>query len=175
MELKGERELPAARERVWQALNDTAVLQRCIPGCESLAAAGEGRFDAAVLAAVGPVKARFKGNFSLAEVDAPQAYTLRFEGNGGATGFARGQARVTLEAIDAQRTRLSYAASAQVGGKLAQVGSRLVDAAAGAMADRFFTAFAAEFGPAPGAEAPPATQGGWWSRFLGWLRRLLAG
>lgn len=162
MQLTGERRLGADRATVWTMLNDAEVLKGCVPGCESLTASGENQFDIVMLAAVGPVKARFKGRMTLADIDPPNGYTLRFDGQGGPAGFARGEARVTLHEISGSETRLAYSASAQVGGKLAQVGSRLVDAAAGATADKFFQGFAAQLearaARAPAAAAPASPQ-----------------
>jgi carbon monoxide dehydrogenase subunit G len=156
------------------------MLRQCVPGCESITATSENQFDIAMTAAVGPVKARFKGKLSLVDVDAPNAYTMKFDASGGQAGFARGESRVTLSDVSAQQTRLSYAVSAQVGGKLAQVGSRLIDAAAGATADKFFEAFgaalAARAAPAavPGAAPAPAppTRIGFWSLLIAFLKRL---
>ena len=179
MELKGQRLLAANRAAAWAALNDTEVLKHCVPGCESIAALDENEFEIAMTAAVGPVKSRFKGKLKLADIDAPNAYTIQFDASGGPTGFARGQARVTLAELSAQQTRLDYAATAQVGGKLAQVGSRLIDAAAGATADKFFEAFsahlAARAAPPAGAGAPPAAvpaKIGFFSLLIAFLKRL---
>jgi len=154
VELKGERVLPVSREVAWKALNDVDVLKAAVPGCESLVLAGDNGYDVVVNAAIGPVKARFKGKLELADVEAPESYTIRFDMQGGPAGFARGDARVRLEAIEAQLTRMQYLVNASIGGKLAQVGSRLVDAASGAMADRFFGAFAADL-----ANRYPSTAG----------------
>lgn len=159
MELTGERTLPVSREIAWHALNDTEALKSAVPGCESIVASGENAFDVAVNAAIGPVKARFKGKLELADVHAPESYTIRFDLQGGAAGFSRGDARVKLEAIDANSTRMTYVVNASIGGKIAQIGSRLVDAASATMADRFFTTFAADLAarhpPAAGAPAVP--------------------
>jgi hypothetical protein len=177
VELKGERLLEADRATAWAALNDTEVLKDCVPGCESITATGENRFDIVMNAAVGPVRAKFKGKLALEDIDAPNAYTMKFEASGGPTGFARGQARVTLAEVSARQTRLAYVASAQVGGKLAQVGSRLIDAAAGATADKFFEAFGARLGAgAAPAGAPPAAAApakiGLFALLLAFLKRL---
>ncbi len=179
MELKGERLLPADRATAWALLNDTEVLKQCVPGCESITAAGENQFEVLMTAAVGPVKAKFKGKLMLADIDAPNAYTMKFDASGGPTGFARGEARVTLAEIEPRQTKLVYVANAQVGGKLAQVGSRLIDAAAGATADKFFEAFSAQLAArvAPAAEAtvaPPAPPAkiGFWSLLVAFLKRL---
>ena len=139
MQLKGEQLLPVSQQAAWDALNDTALLRQAIPGCESIvpaaaadgdAAAGvPGAYDLVMVAAVGPVKARFTGKLQLENLDPPNAYTIRFEGNGGAAGFGKGTAAVKLVAALAG-TRLDYEADASVGGKIAQVGSRIVDMAA---------------------------------------------
>lgn len=141
MELKGERTLAADRLTAWTALNDIEMLKSCMPGCETLTAVGENRYEVVMNAAIGPVRARFKGSLEIADIDSPNAYTIKFDGTGGQAGFARGEARVTLAENVPGATVLTYVANAHVGGKLAQVGSRLVDAAAGAMADKFFEAF----------------------------------
>jgi len=149
MELTQTHLLPVPLQTAWDALNDPAVLQRCIPGCESLTAAGDGdspAYEIAMLAAIGPVKARFKGHMELADVTPPRSYTLHFDGQGGTAGFGKGTAQVQLTPEGPTVTRLSYTATAQVGGKLAQIGSRLVDGAARKLADEFFQRFAAEFG-----------------------------
>jgi carbon monoxide dehydrogenase subunit G len=140
LELKGERMLTVDRMTAWTALNDIEMLKQCVPGCESFAAAGESRYEVVMNAAIGQVKARFKGNVELVDIDAPDRYTMKFDSIGGAAGFARGEVRVALDDAG-PGTRLSYAAAVQIGGKLAQVGSRLIDAAAGALADKFFEAF----------------------------------
>ena len=157
MDMKGERLLPAGREQAWRALNDPEALKAAIPGCEAITANAAGGYDVLLNAAVGPVRARFKGTMTLADVDAPRSYTLRFEGQGGPAGFARGAARVSLEDQGAARSLLRYEVSAQVGGKLAQVGSRLIDATARKMADEFFQRFGevVQAGAAAPATAPP--------------------
>lgn len=155
MELQGERTIPASVERTWAALNDPAILKACIAGCESLERVGDDQFDAAVAVKVGPVSARFKAKLKLSDVQAPTSYTIHFDGQGGVAGHGKGSADVRL-APDGSGTRLSYAAKAQVGGKLAQIGSRLIDAAAGKITEDFFSAFVQQLAPA-GAEAGPAT------------------
>jgi carbon monoxide dehydrogenase subunit G len=146
MELTETHTLPVSQQRTWDALNDTETLRACIPGCESIDPDGENAYLVALSAAVGPVKARFKGRMQLTDIDAPNAYNIVFEGQGGAAGFAKGNARVTLEADGDAATKLSYTASAQVGGKLAQIGSRLVDGAARKIASEFFKRFGAQVG-----------------------------
>jgi carbon monoxide dehydrogenase subunit G len=142
MELVGEQMLKPPRARVWQALNDPAVLKRCVPGCDLFEREDENRFKVGMTAVVGPVKARFNGRLMLSDIEAPTSYSLSFEGTGGAAGFGKGNARVTLADAEGGATRLSYTVNAQVGGKLAQVGARLIDGVAGRMADEFFTRFA---------------------------------
>lgn len=193
MEMKGERLLPADRATAWRLLNDMETLKQCVPGCESMTPLPDGSYDVVMTAAVGPVKARFKGKMSLADVEPPTRYRLVFEGQSAQAGFARGQSRVELEAVSPQETRLLYAATAQIGGKLAQIGSRLIDAAAAATADRFFEAFATRLAAvarppegaatgaavspesagsaAPRTSAPPSRFGFW--RWLGSLLRHL--
>ncbi|MFN3288005.1 MAG: CoxG family protein [Sphingomonadaceae bacterium] len=158
MELNGEVLIAAPRARVWSALNDPALLARAIEGCEALEPAGENRFEGVVAAKVGPVRARFGGTVELSNLDPPHGYTLSGEGKGGAAGFARGSADVRLEEADGgASTLLTWTAKATVGGKLAQLGARLVEGAARAQAEKFFTAFKAEVeGPAASAAADGA-------------------
>ncbi|WP_144143970.1 CoxG family protein [Paraburkholderia sp. BCC1884] len=144
MELTETHTLPVSQQQTWDALNDTEILRSCIPGCESIEPDGENAYLVALSAAVGPVKARFKGRMQLTDIEPPNAYSIVFEGQGGAAGFAKGNARVTLEAAGEMVTKLSYTASAQVGGKLAQIGSRLVDGAARKIAGEFFKRFSAQ-------------------------------
>ena len=146
MEMQSTRVIEALPAAVWQALNDPETLKACIPGCESFARESETRWRAVVAAKVGPVSARFTGAIELADVVAPTRYTLRFQGQGGAAGFANGEARVELSPAG-NHTSLAYTASAQVGGKLAQIGSRLIDGVADRMADEFFERFAVRFAP----------------------------
>ena len=148
MELKGEQLLPVSQKIAWEALNDTSLLKIAIPGCESItpvASDGEAgvpnTYDLVMVASVGPVKATFKGKLQLLDLDPPNAYTLRFEGSGGVAGFGKGSAAVKLVPVDASTTQLDYEANASVGGKIAQVGSRLVDMAARKIADNFFENF----------------------------------
>ena len=144
MEMRGEQQLPVPQEEVWQALNDLEVLKASIPGCESIVPAGENQFDVALTVKVGPVSAKFKGKLTLSDLDPPNAYNLAFEGQGGVAGFAKGGAHVALSPNDAG-TRLAYEVKASVGGKLAQIGSRLIDGAAKKLAEQFFGAFGKHF------------------------------
>lgn len=155
MEMKGEYRIPAPRERVWAALNDPEILKACIPGCESLESSAENEFKATVKAKVGPVSARFSGRVTLSDFDPPKSYRISGEGQGGAAGFAKGGAVVELEESGSE-TVLRYTADAQVGGKLAQIGSRLIDGTAKKLADEFFEAFAARVGGEQSAAAGSA-------------------
>jgi len=163
MEMSGEYRIPAPRETVWAALNDPEVLKACIPGCESLEKTSDTEMTAAVTTKVGPVKAKFTGAVTLSNIRPPEGYTISGEGKGGVAGFAKGGADVALEA-DGDATILRYTAKAQVGGKLAQLGARLIDSTAKKMADEFFGAFSARLGggaaaaPATPAAAPAATE-----------------
>ena len=140
MDITGERLIPKPQRETWDAICDPAVLQVCIPGCETMERISDSEFNLTMSAKVGPVSAKFKSKITLIDVDAPNAYTLVFEGQGGVAGFAKGEARVTLTPAG-EETRLVYAAKATIGGKLAQVGSRLVDGVAKKLAEQFFTAF----------------------------------
>jgi len=140
MEMKGEQLIPAPQKVVWAALNDPAMLKACVPGCESITLVADNIYDVLMVARVGPVAAKFKGKLSLSLVNPPDSYSLSFEGQGGPAGFAKGGAQVSL-AAEGDQTRLSYDVKANVGGKLAQIGSRLVDAAARKVADDFFKSF----------------------------------
>jgi uncharacterized protein len=141
MEMTGEQLIAASRETAWRALNDPAVLKDCIPGCDTIEKLSDTEFALGMTTAIGPIKAKFKGKLLLANVDAPNSYELSFEGQGGMAGFAKGGAKVNLEPSSDSETRLAYTVNASVGGKLAQVGSRLVDAAARKIAEEFFTRF----------------------------------
>ncbi|GAC1529111.1 MAG: hypothetical protein NVS2B4_07320 [Ramlibacter sp.] len=162
MELTGEHRIPATRQRVWETLNDPAVLQACIPGCQELTRTADSRFDAVVTTRVGPVSPTFRGTVDLTDVDPPNGYTLTGRGQGGAAGFARMTAKVRLQADGDAATLLRYSVQADVGGKLAAVGSRLIQGVARKTADDFFVAFARHLDPhsstsnADAAELGPA-------------------
>ena len=156
MEMTNSRLVPAPVDAVWRALNDPAALKACIPGCEALERTGEDEWQATLAARVGPVSAKFSGRMRMTDSTPPTGYTLKFEGQGGAAGFANGEARVTLAPAPQDQTTLTYVARAQVGGKLAQIGSRLIDGAAAKLADEFFEKFGAQFAPVP-AEAALST------------------
>ena len=140
MEMTGEQLIPVSQAETWKALNDPAVLKDCIPGCESIERTGDNEYEVLLTAKVGPVSAKFKGKMTVADADPPNSYRLMFEGQGGVAGFAKGEATVSL-APEGKGTRLTYTAKAAVGGKLAQVGSRLVDGVAKKLAGEFFSAF----------------------------------
>ena len=145
LEQSGEYRIPASRERVWEALNDPEILAACIDGCQSLTRVAEDRFEGVVRARIGPVSATFRGNVALVDLKPPESYGLQVEAKGGAAGFGKGEATVTLDATP-EGTLLRYGARANVGGKLAQIGSRLVDGAVRKMADSFFAAFTERLG-----------------------------
>jgi uncharacterized protein len=153
MEITGEYRIPAPQQRVWEALNDPAVLKACIAGCQQLERVADNEFTAIVATKVGPVSATFRGSVNLSELQPPNGYTLVGQGQGGAAGFARMKARVGLKP-DAADTVLTYAAQAEIGGKLASVGSRLVQSVARKNADDFFAAFARHLGGS-GLQQPP--------------------
>jgi carbon monoxide dehydrogenase subunit G len=161
MEIKGEYKIAAPREKVFAALNDTAVLQACIPGCESLEKVSATEMKARVRMRIGPVSATFTGKVTLSDVDPPNGYRISGEGQGGAAGFAKGGATVSLRE-DGIDTVLSYNVDAQVGGKIAQVGARLIDGTAKKLSDEFFGKFATMVGGPPpttagdGPAEPPA-------------------
>ncbi len=156
MELSGETLIEATQQAVWDALNDPAILSQCIDGCQTLERIGDDRFEGSVVAKVGPVKATFQGIVTLTALDAPNSYVLLGEGKGGIAGFAKGSARVVLTSAEHGRTNLSYTANAAVGGKLAQLGARLIEATARDYAQKFFNTFKAivELGDAPQAGGP---------------------
>ncbi len=175
MQLTNQQSLPVTLAQAWEALNDITLLQAAIPGCEGITPTGENQYEVLVTAAIGPVKAKFKGKLQLENLQPPTSYTLRFEGQGGAAGHGKGHADIRLEAAGASTTLLHYTAHASVGGKIAQIGSRLVDMAAQKMATEFFESFNArlqERYPATvPAVAPPAPLG-LLARLADWLRRL---
>ncbi len=155
MRMSDEQRIAASREAVWAALNDPEVLRRCIPGCESMERTDSGALAADVIVKVGPVKAKFKGTVRLSEVDPPNGCRIAGESHGGSAGFANGAASVSLVA-DGGDTVIRYEVEATVGGKLAQIGSRLVDTAARKMADEFFAEFGQIVSLAGASEIEPA-------------------
>ncbi len=153
MDMTGDRRIPAPRDKVWAALNDPAVLKLCIPGCDRLEREADDSLVASASIKIGPISARFNGRVQLLDLDPPNGYRIAGEGQGGVAGFAKGGATVHLVEEAAAVTMMSYTVSAQVGGKIAQLGARLIDATAKQMADAFFTRFAAELTVPP--ESPP--------------------
>ena len=159
MDMTGEYRIPASRDQVWAALNDPAILKASLPGCESLDRVSDHEFAATVAAKVGPVRAKFNGQVTLSDLNPPESYKISGEGKGGAAGFAKGGAEVRLVEESAEVTVLSYTARADVGGKLAQLGSRLIDATAKKMADEFFENFRRQLtAPEPEAVPEPAAE-----------------
>ncbi len=142
MTMTGEVPLAAKREDVWAKLNDPEVLKACIPGCEELNVIGENEFEAVAVNKIGPVKAKFKGKVQLTDIDPPNGYRISGQGDGGIAGFAKGGAVVQLTDHEDGGTLLKYDVEAQIGGKLAQLGQRLINGAAKKMADDFFARFA---------------------------------
>lgn len=140
MEMTGQQLVPLSQDRTWTALNDTTVLKSCIPGCDALDQLSDNQYQLAMTSRIGPVSAKFKGVMTLRDVDAPNGYTMIFEGQGGVAGFAKGQAAVTLSP-DGDGTLLSYTVKATVGGKIAQLGARLIDGVARKLANDFFKCF----------------------------------
>jgi len=166
MEMNGEQRIPATQQQTWEGLNDPEVLKACVPGCESIDKLSDADYQVLMTARVGPVSAKFKGKLTLSDLEPPRAYSIAFEGQGGVAGFGKGSAKVQLEP-DGDETLLRYAVKASVGGKLAQIGSRLVDAAAKKIANDFFTKFNEKMagqhagsGPGGGGEAHDAHGGG---------------
>lgn len=173
MEMINTRTVPASVETVWAALNDPETLKACLPGCEAIAPDGDSAYRVAVLAKIGPVSAKFSGRMQFADVDPPRSYTLSFNGQGAAAGFAKGEAKVSLASGDGgASTVLSYIVKAQVGGKLAQLGSHLVEAAANKLAEDCFARFAelaaARAGLAAAAAPPPVSPAVAGYRWRGW-------
>ena len=146
MEILGQQQIAAPRQKVWDGLNDPEVLKACLPGCESVERISPEEFRVIIKTAIGPLKARFQGSLKIAEANIPASCVMQFEGQGGAVGFGKGTASVMLTE-NAEGTQLNYEAKAQIGGKLAQVGSRLIDSVAKKMADDFFKAFQTQMAP----------------------------
>jgi carbon monoxide dehydrogenase subunit G len=139
--MTGEQLIPASQQDTWRALQDPDVIKDCVPGCDSIARVNDNEYQVQMTARVGPVSAKFRGRLSMFDIKAPHSYSLAFEGQGGPAGFAKGAAQVKLAPSGDHQTKLSYDVKANVGGKLAQIGSRLIDAAAKKVADDFFTNF----------------------------------
>ena len=172
MDMSGERRIATGRKQVWAALNDPNILKQCIPGCEELQMQSPTDMTARVKLSIGPVKATFNGKVTLTDLDPPNGYRIAGEGSGGVAGYAKGGATVRL-ADDGRGTLMTYDVKADVGGKLAQLGGRLIDSTAKKLADEFFERFTALVGPAPAAEAvtspnsAPAKKPGLFKRWFG--------
>ena len=159
MQMSDSQIVPASKEKVWAGLNDPAILAKSIPGCQKLEQTSPTDLTATVVVKVGPVKATFAGKVTLSDIDAPNGYRISGEGSGGVAGFAKGGANVKLTTEGPDATRLDYVVDAQIGGKLAQLGGRLIDATAKKLAGEFFERFAAELSPAaPDLAAEPAPE-----------------
>lgn len=156
MDMTGEYSIPAPQEKVWAALNDPDVLKASVPGCEMLEKVSDTEFTATVMAKVGPVRAKFNGRVTLSDIDPPNGYTISGEGQGGAAGFGKGGAKVSLTSENGG-TVLRYEANASVGGKMAQIGSRVVEGVAKKMADDFFTTFVEQVAPGGAEDAGEGT------------------
>jgi carbon monoxide dehydrogenase subunit G len=159
MEMTGEFRIPVPRERVWEGLNDPEILKQSIPGCQTIEKVSDTEFTAKVVAKVGPVKATFNGKVTLSDLNPPNGYTISGEGTGGVAGFAKGSAKVNLD-DEGEATVLRYEVQAHVGGKLAQIGSRLIDGTSRKMAEEFFTRFGAVMAPEQAGSSPPEATGG---------------
>jgi carbon monoxide dehydrogenase subunit G len=170
MDMTGEQRIAASQETVWAALNDPAVLQQAIPGCESLEKLSDTEMTARVKLQIGPVRATFSGKVTLSDLDPPNSYRISGEGSGGPAGFAKGGAVVRLSQ-DGGATLMRYEVKADVGGKIAQLGGRLIDSTAKKLADEFFQRFTIVVGGGAPAPARP----GWFRRLLAWLAGLLKG
>jgi carbon monoxide dehydrogenase subunit G len=175
MQLQQQQTILQSQADLWQALNDIRILQSCIPGCESLVPTGVNEFEVLMLVAIGPVKTRFKGKLRLADLVPPTSYTLHFEGQGGGAGHGKGSAQVRLEPAGPTKTVLHYTANATVGGRIAQVGSRLVDMAAQKLAAEFFAAFDKQLQTATAGDrdslvaSEPEPTRSWFMRLREWL------
>ncbi len=140
MEMTGQQLVPLPQQATWEALNDTEILKACIPGCDTLEKISDAQYELTMTSRIGPVSAKFKGIMTLQDVDAPRGYVMVFEGQGGVAGFAKGQAAVALQP-EGDATLLTYSVKALVGGKIAQLGARLIDGVARKLANDFFKCF----------------------------------
>lgn len=174
MDMNGSQRIEASREKVYAALNDVEILKQCIPGCESIEKTSDNEMNAKVTLRVGPVKASFTGKVLLSDLDPPNGYTITGEGAGGMAGFAKGSAAVKLEP-DGDATILHYTVKADVGGKLAQLGGRLIDATSTKLAGEFFEKFGSIVGPVPAGEAESAEKKGWLGKISGALGVVMLG
>ena len=157
MDIKGEERIPVPIQTVWEGLNSTDILLQAIPGCESIERTGEHELQAKVMIKLGPVTARFSGKVSMSDIRPLEGYTLNFEGSGGAAGFAKGSAEIRLQ-DEGDQTLLTYNAKASIGGKLGQLGSRLIEGSAKKLSAEFFSAFAKAVGPAQASDSAESHQ-----------------
>ena len=171
MQMNDSQRIPASKEKVWAALNDPEVLKKCIPGCQNLEMSSPTDMTATVVFRVGPVKATFGGKVTLSDLDPPNSYRISGEGSGGVAGFAKGGATVRLESESPDVTILHYEVDAQIGGKLAQLGSRLIDATSKKLAGEFFEKFSEAVAPPP--EAAPGDGTPEPGKVKGWFRSLV--
>lgn len=158
MEINGERVIGASRQTVWDAINDPEILKNCIPGGESVERVSDSEMKAVVMAKIGPVRARFSGKMTMVDVVAPESCKIVFEGTGGPAGFAKGEATVTLAGQGANQTVLTFSAAANVGGKLGQIGARLIESAARTISDEFFTKLMKQLSPESEGDGETASQ-----------------
>lgn len=170
MDMTGTQRIEASREKVWAALNDAEILKRSIPGCEKIEKLSDTEMTATVIFKVGPVKVTMNGKVTLSDLDPPNGYTITGEGSGGVAGFAKGGAKVSL-AEDSGATNLNYEVKAEIAGKLAQLGSRLIESTAKKLATEFFERFSEAVAPAPAAETELAPEDG--NEKKGWLKSVL--
>jgi len=173
MQMNDTQSVPASKEKVWAALNNPDILRRCIPGCQTLEMTSPTEMTATVVVKLGPVKATFAGKVTLSDLDPPNSYRISGEGSGGVAGFAKGGASVKLEEAGADVTNLAYRVDAQIGGKLAQLGGRLIDSTAKKLAGEFFQNFATALAPPPPAAEPPASEETGDPK-KGWLKNLIS-
>jgi hypothetical protein len=174
MQLNETQRVPASKAKVWAALNDPEILKRCIPGCQSLAMTSPTDMTATVVVKLGPVKATFAGKVTLSDLDPPNGYRIAGEGSGGVAGFAKGGASVKLEADGEAATNLHYEVDAHIGGKLAQLGARLIDSTAKKLAGEFFQNLAAALAPAEAPQSDAPADAGEGESKKGWLKSLIS-
>jgi uncharacterized protein len=172
MNMHGTQRIAAPRARVFAALNDAEILRRSIPGCEAIEKISDTDMNARIVVRVGPVKANFSGKVKLSDLDPPREYRIQGEGSSGAAGYARGGARVHLDEDGAAATILTYDVDADVGGKIAQLGGRMIDGAAKKLADEFFVNFSTNVGGAAGVVPAPPPRQAWFASLWAWLRRI---
>ena len=167
MDMNGSQRIEASREKVYAALNDTEILRQSVPGCETIEKTSDTDMTAKVTLKIGPVKASFNGKITLSDLDPPNGYTITGEGSGGVAGYAKGGAKVVLEADGPEATILHYTVNAQIGGKLAQLGARLIDSTAKKLAGDFFSKFGKLIGPQVAGDATEEKKKNWLGKIIG--------